>query len=161
MAPKAKQSERKSPAEFFAEQKTIAGFDNPGKSLYTTMRELLENGLDSAESLGVLPELDVRIVEVANEEYERMVGLDSRGRVNEALYRDHESDEARRKREDKEKKELDKARKKGGEEEVQKQREKMAKAAKKAKQRAQRSFFTVVVRDNGERPLRQVRGLNE
>lgn len=47
MAPKAKQSERKSPAEFFAEQKTIAGFDNPGKSLYTTMRELLENGLDS------------------------------------------------------------------------------------------------------------------
>ena len=98
----------------------------------------------------MLPELDVRIVEVANEEYERMVGLDSRGRVNEALYRDHESDEARRKREDKEKKELDKARKKGGEEEVQKQREKMAKAAKKAKQRAQRSFFTVVVRDNGE-----------
>ena len=47
MAPKAKQSERKSPAEFFAEQKTIAGFDNPGKSLYTTMREPLENGLDS------------------------------------------------------------------------------------------------------------------
>ena len=31
--------QQKSPAEFFAENKTIAGFDSPGKSLYTTIRE--------------------------------------------------------------------------------------------------------------------------
>ena len=51
MPPKAKAKKEKlqtrTPAEFFAENQNIAGFDNPGKSLYTTMRELLENGLDS------------------------------------------------------------------------------------------------------------------
>ncbi|RYR03328.1 hypothetical protein Ahy_B06g082208 isoform B [Arachis hypogaea] len=41
--------------EFFAENKNIAGFDNPGKSLYTTVRELVENSLDSAESISELP----------------------------------------------------------------------------------------------------------
>ena len=29
----------KSPAEFFAENQAIAGFDNMGKSLYTSIRE--------------------------------------------------------------------------------------------------------------------------
>jgi DNA topoisomerase-6 subunit B len=32
----------KSPAEFFAENQNIAGFDNPGKSMYTTVREFVE-----------------------------------------------------------------------------------------------------------------------
>ena len=42
----------KSPAEFFSENKNIAGFDNPGKSLYTTIRELVENSLDACEAAG-------------------------------------------------------------------------------------------------------------
>lgn len=33
------------------------GFENPGKSLYTSIRELVENSLDAAESIGVLPEV--------------------------------------------------------------------------------------------------------
>ena len=37
--------QRKSAAEFFTENQTIAGFDNPGKSLYTTIRELVELSL--------------------------------------------------------------------------------------------------------------------
>ena len=59
----------KSPAEFFAENQNIAGFDNvciskfvnsllqfmpaqqPGKCLYTTIRELVENSLDVRSSL--------------------------------------------------------------------------------------------------------------
>eukprot|EP00978_Attheya_sp_CCMP212_P022210 scaffold65976_cov46-Attheya_sp.AAC.4 len=41
----------KSPAEFFAENQAIAGFDNMGKSLYTTLRELIENSLDACESV--------------------------------------------------------------------------------------------------------------
>ena len=56
MAPKVVQ---KSAAEFFADNKTIAGFDNPGKSLYTTIRELVENGLDAAEAINVLPSITV------------------------------------------------------------------------------------------------------
>lgn len=47
----------KSPADFFAENKNIAGFDNAGKALFTTIRELVENGLDAAESMGVLPDI--------------------------------------------------------------------------------------------------------
>ncbi|KAM0932364.1 putative DNA topoisomerase (ATP-hydrolyzing) [Dioscorea sansibarensis] len=58
---KAKESslKQKSPAEFFAENKNIAGFDNPGKSLYTTVRELVENSLDSAESISELPVIEI------------------------------------------------------------------------------------------------------
>lgn len=33
----------------------------PGKSLYTTVREFVENGLDAAEDARVLPEIVVRI----------------------------------------------------------------------------------------------------
>ena len=51
----------KSPAEFFSENKNIAGFDNPGKSLYTTIRELVENSLDACESISVLPDIDITV----------------------------------------------------------------------------------------------------
>lgn len=83
--------EQKSPAEFFADNRNIAGFDNvrswirvtgrkredwvkvhpvrpapiyypptqPGKCLYTTIRELVENALDAAESIRVLPDIDI------------------------------------------------------------------------------------------------------
>lgn len=81
-------SQQKSPAEFFAENRNIAGFDNvsclflakvlnlklrpwlfaihnlccmlqPGKCLYTTVRELVENSLDSAESINELPDISI------------------------------------------------------------------------------------------------------
>lgn len=31
----------------------------PGKCLYTTIRELVENSLDSAESISMLPDIDI------------------------------------------------------------------------------------------------------
>nr|KAJ0226461.1 hypothetical protein LSAT_V11C100048460 [Lactuca sativa] len=49
-------------AEFFAENTNIAGFDDPGKSLYSTVRELVENALDSAESIQELPLVEVTII---------------------------------------------------------------------------------------------------
>jgi len=45
---------QKSPAEFFADNQAIAGFDNYGKSLYTSIRELMENSLVSARTGTVL-----------------------------------------------------------------------------------------------------------
>ena len=36
----------------------MCGFQ-PGKSLYTTVRELVENALDSAESISELPVVDI------------------------------------------------------------------------------------------------------
>jgi hypothetical protein len=53
--------EAKSPAEFFANNKTLTGFDNPAKALYTTVRELVENALDATEAARVAPTITVTV----------------------------------------------------------------------------------------------------
>ena len=65
----------KSPAEFFAENQSIAGFDNAGKSLYTTLRELIENSLDACESVNVLPDIFVNIEEMTEAQFNKMRGV--------------------------------------------------------------------------------------
>ena len=37
----------------------VVFYFQPGKSLYTTVRELVENALDSSESISELPEVEV------------------------------------------------------------------------------------------------------
>jgi len=66
---------QKSPAEFFSDNAAIAGFDNPGKSLYTTVRELVENALDAAESVGTLPSVGIRIEEMNQSEFNKYRGV--------------------------------------------------------------------------------------
>lgn len=65
----------KSPAEFFAEHQSIAGFDNAGKSLYTTIREFIENSLDACESVNVLPEIRVSIEEMTQNQFNILRGV--------------------------------------------------------------------------------------
>lgn len=93
----------KSPAEFFAENKNIAGFDNPGKSLYTTIRELVENGLDAAEAVPILPEITVHVEELSQAAFNQIVGMHDVERIDESLYKDVETDRERKRREAKEK----------------------------------------------------------
>ena len=50
-----------SPSEFFARNKEIAGFSNPGRALYQTIRELVENSLDATEVHGILPNIRIQI----------------------------------------------------------------------------------------------------
>ena len=113
--------ESKSASAFFAEHQAIAGFDNMGKSLYTSIRELVENSLDACkclennfrfkgkpepgvsycldnvtsrlaltlvflycnlfafegESIGVLPNIGVKVVELSQEEFNRRRGISS------------------------------------------------------------------------------------
>ncbi len=69
------EQEAKSPAEFFAENQAIAGFDNLGKSLYTTIRELVENSLDACESVNILPDIVVKIEEMTMEEFNKVRGV--------------------------------------------------------------------------------------
>jgi DNA topoisomerase VI subunit B len=38
-----------SPADFFYRNRDLAGFSNPTRSLYSAIRELLENSLDACE----------------------------------------------------------------------------------------------------------------
>ena len=88
----------KSPAEFFLDNKGIAGFENAGKSLYTTLREFIENSLDSAESIGVLPDVDIAVEEVTLGEYEDKIGLKAHVRRDDTLYADFETEKERTKR---------------------------------------------------------------
>lgn len=99
----------KSPAEFFAENKNIAGFDNPGKSLYTTVRELVENGLDAAEAVPTQPCIQISIECIERDEFRRLVGMEAgRERVDSALYKDVETAKERKKREAKERRDTNK-----------------------------------------------------
>lgn len=98
----------KSPAEFFAENKNIAGFDNPGKSLYTTVRELVENALDAAEALPTLPDIAVNIERIPAVRFRKLVGVDQRERVDPSLYKDVETAKEKKSREAKERRDAKK-----------------------------------------------------
>uniref|UniRef100_A0A0E0LZ76 DNA topoisomerase 6 subunit B n=1 Tax=Oryza punctata TaxID=4537 RepID=A0A0E0LZ76_ORYPU len=135
---------QKSPAEFFAENKNIAGFDNPGKSLYTTMRELVENALDSAESISELPDIEIIIEEITKSKFNTMIGLVDRERIDEELYDDFESAKAREKRLAKE----------ARFQETQAKNAALGKKVKEApaarvKGRGEAAFFRVTCKDNG------------
>ncbi|KAL9256414.1 DNA topoisomerase 6 subunit B-like protein [Drosera capensis] len=69
----------------------------PGKCLYTTVRERVENSLDSAESISELPVVEVTVEEIVKNKFNSMSGLIDRERVDEALYDDYETEKAREK----------------------------------------------------------------
>ncbi len=50
-----------SPAGFFDRNRGIAGFTNPTRAIYSTIRELVETSLDACESCSVPPELYLRL----------------------------------------------------------------------------------------------------
>jgi len=50
-----------SPSEFFYRNRDLAGFTNPVRALYSSLKELVENSLDSCESAELLPEIFVNI----------------------------------------------------------------------------------------------------
>ena len=52
-----------SPADFFYRNRDIAGFTNPSRAIFVSVRELVENSLDSADKMNVPPEVYVRLSE--------------------------------------------------------------------------------------------------
>jgi DNA topoisomerase-6 subunit B len=50
-----------SPSEFFYRNRDLAGFTNPSRALYMTIRELVENSLDACDLARILPEISVSI----------------------------------------------------------------------------------------------------
>ncbi|CAL1409504.1 unnamed protein product [Linum trigynum] len=137
---------QKSPAEFFAENKNIAGFDNPGKSLYTTVRELVENSLDSAESISELPVVEITIEEIGKSKFNSMIGLIDRERVDAALYDDYETAKERERRLAKEARAQEiQAKNAASGKKVKEQS-----AGKGMKGRGEGSFYRVTCKDNGK-----------
>ena len=87
---KAELVRQKSPAEFFSENQIIAGFDNPGKSLYTPIRELVESSPDAAKSMSVLPDIEFEVTEMSESQFNKARGMAGRGggRLDADLFRD-------------------------------------------------------------------------
>src|SRR6266699_3583916 len=50
-----------SAADFFYRNRDIAGFTSPSRSIYSTIRELVENSLDACETGGIPPNIYVRL----------------------------------------------------------------------------------------------------
>lgn len=50
-----------SPSEFFYRNRDLAGFSNPARALYTSIRELVENSLDACEQFSILPDVTCKI----------------------------------------------------------------------------------------------------
>jgi DNA topoisomerase-6 subunit B len=50
-----------SPAEFFYRNRQMAGFGNPTQAVYSTVRELVENSLDSCEDAQKQPHVEIEI----------------------------------------------------------------------------------------------------
>lgn len=71
----------------------VSNFIQAGKSLYTTIRELVENSLDAAESIGVLPLVSLTVEEFTEEEFNEQRGMDNRDVVDEELFKVHDDSE--------------------------------------------------------------------
>ena len=57
-----------SPSDFFYSNREIAGFSNPSRAIYASVRELLENALDACERQRVPPDIFLRLTEVSTSE---------------------------------------------------------------------------------------------
>ena len=55
-----------SPADFFYRNRDIAGFTNPSRAIYSTIRELVENSLDACEGHRILPDIYIRLSKISN-----------------------------------------------------------------------------------------------
>ena len=68
--------EKISPADFFYRNRDIAGFSSPSRSLYMSIRELVENALDACEVGRILPNIIVELsVEGSSDEGVRIYKL--------------------------------------------------------------------------------------
>ncbi len=64
-------------SEFFAKNRHLLGFDNPRKSLLTTVKEAVDNSLDACEEAGIMPEVWVHIEATTPGRYK--VGIQDNG----------------------------------------------------------------------------------
>jgi len=68
-----------SPAEFFKRNPELAGFSNPSRALYQTVRELMENSLDATDVHGILPTIKINISLVDQEKQIYRVNIEDNG----------------------------------------------------------------------------------
>lgn len=52
-------------SEFFAKNRHLLGFDNPRKAMLTAIKEAVDNALDATEEGGILPDIFVQVMQLA------------------------------------------------------------------------------------------------
>ena len=68
-------TKKMSAAAFFNDNRAIAGFGNSMRAVFTSIRELVENGLDSAEKRGVNPIIDVELRRLSSREINELLDV--------------------------------------------------------------------------------------
>lgn len=60
-------------SEFFTKNRHLLGFDNPRKSLLTTIKEAVDNSLDACEEARIMPDILVQIIQVEDNIYRAII----------------------------------------------------------------------------------------
>lgn len=60
-------------SEFFAKNRHLLGFDNPRKAMLTTVKEAVDNALDACEEAGILPNIYVRVLQLAETRFKIII----------------------------------------------------------------------------------------
>lgn len=81
----AKQQRNISVSEFFAKNRHLLGFDNKRKALLMCVKEAVDNALDACEEAGFLPEIEVALIQTAEERYRVMVRDNGPGIVKQQI----------------------------------------------------------------------------
>lgn len=56
-------------SEFFNKNRHILGFESPQKSLFMIVKEAVDNSLDACEEYGILPDIDVTVQKIDQDEF--------------------------------------------------------------------------------------------
>lgn len=74
-------------AEFFSRNRHLLGFDNKKRALLTTVKEAVDNSLDACEEAGILPEIEINIVDLQNDRFRVIVTDNGPGIVDSQIPR--------------------------------------------------------------------------
>ena len=72
-------------ASFFEKNRHLLGFDNPRKSLLTTIKEAVDNSLDACEEANILPEINVEVIELSENKFRVIVEDNGPGIVKKQI----------------------------------------------------------------------------
>ena len=56
-------------SEFFAKNRHLLGFDNPGRALLTCVKEAVDNALDACEEADILPDVTVKLLQITEDRF--------------------------------------------------------------------------------------------
>ena len=68
-------TQQASPARFFNDNRAIAGFGNSTRAVFTSVRELGENGLEASETRVVAPVMDIKLEKLSQKEVSALLDV--------------------------------------------------------------------------------------